>query len=194
MEMTASNGLVDALDAEASLEAPGAGVEGLSVSMRERRLVVLVASMDGAALAAWVLPPSMSLIVSVRLSPWENITSDQAIERETLDIRLGSKRQLKAARHALDHNVLLLDTHRLELADAAFHESANYDIVPPGVNDTDAHGGAIISSGRGAEAFDGGVGHILGLLIQGRRRVWKGARIAVVSWYRAQLVFHLRRK
>ena len=66
MEMTALNGWLDAVDDVLVEElAPGAGVDGLSVSMRERRFVVLVASMLGAALAAWVLAPSMSLLISL---------------------------------------------------------------------------------------------------------------------------------
>lgn len=58
MEMTASNGLVEALPAfESGLEEVVGEVEVLS--MRERRFAE-EAIKDGAAFADWTLPPSMS--------------------------------------------------------------------------------------------------------------------------------------
>lgn len=67
IEMTALKGAVDGPEEALSPAFDWAGEAGLSVSMSERRLVVL-AIMLGAALADWVLPPSMRLEVSARMT------------------------------------------------------------------------------------------------------------------------------
>jgi hypothetical protein len=59
--MTASNAWVEAVLPDFD---SGVGVLGLSVSIRDRRLVV-EGSMDGALLADWVWAPEINLIISL---------------------------------------------------------------------------------------------------------------------------------
>jgi hypothetical protein len=84
MAMMASKGAVEAVGADPDgFEADWAGVAGRSAdpaeeSMRDRRFVV-EASIDGAALADWVLPPSMSLK--------EGVISARGVGTEALETR-----------------------------------------------------------------------------------------------------------
>lgn len=128
------------------------------LSMRERRLVV-DASMEGAALADWILPASMSLsrATSGMMHP---IFFDQ-------DSLLARQRKLVAACDGLDDNVLVLDALLPELCECAVEECVDDPVVPPRMHDGDPEARAVVCLGRRGKTLDGGVEHC-GVVIQGK--------------------------